>query len=180
MIKEFYLVFDDNKIDASSLKHIQYSILKNLLKLSYVTYRRIDIFLSFNLDMGYIDWMTKDQKIVRAKCGINNIVDEVLSPEGIRIIYDVVIDCLQKLWKENEWDEKDIVELYEESKVDGYFPTVIIGKTLFSSDKKTKAEFSCDIFPDHADYYISFFAKGKTPFNKIRFFCGLTRTDYVF
>lgn len=182
MIREFYLSFEGDKLDAKKIKHIQYNITKRIKKLKYVTYRRIDI--------SFVATKTTEQKKAEVRWNDKTAViscslkeenlNDLNSNESIVAVYKSVFDGLASLWLENNWDFHDLGNMYNEIDLEGFFVSGKYGKTFLSPDKNYKAEFFCEVYPDYADYYLDFLSKKNVLKRRIKFLKGFPVIELVF
>lgn len=162
MLNQFYIVFENSALDSFSLKHIQYNIQKRLQELKYVSYRRLDVVLADAKDGdGKIEW--DDKKTANIKCSVDLSLDApVTDKRSIKSQYLAIFNGLGGLWERNQWDIADLNNIYSKIEQEGFASSTSYGKILVSPDKKHKAEFFCEIYPEYCDYYLLFWGnKGK-------------------
>ncbi len=183
MIKEFYLSFKSSEIDSQKIKHIQYNFIRRLNKLRYVTYRRIDMSLTISntIEGKNIEVEWDDGKTANIVCSLSkNILNNLTSKENIIEIYKAVLNCFTVLWVKNHWEVCDLNLIYDEIGKENFLVSVIYGKAFFSPDRKYKAEFVCEVFPDYADYHLQIIEKKNHLKQKIKFLKGLTVIELFF
>ena len=179
MLQQFYIVFERKELDSFSIKHIQYNIKKRLQELKYVSYRRLDILLvDTEGEDGDIEW--DDKKTANMKCYIDPLRFISTSKESIVEVYLAIFKGLRILWERNQWMADDLTEIYRNIEQDDFFSFINYGKVLVSPDKKHKAQFFCELYPQYADYYLLFFnSKGKVV-QKVPFLHGHQDPDIYF
>lgn len=172
MLREFYMGFENRDINSFKIKHIQYNVYQRLHKHEYITCRRIDIILTESLVQGDIDVVVDDKRRVEIKSGIGGIdINHILENDGATV-YKVIFSTLRLFWRRNKWNELDIDQLSDEIKHTDFVSTISFSKKYLSPDKKTKAEFYCELFPEYTNYYLDFLNKKKELIRRIKFFKG--------
>ena len=157
------------------LTHVKYNIQKHINVLRYCHYKRISLQVTHDPDyepsrMGLwwddgriadIRWHV-DARVWRTKDGRLNLPS----------VYKTIVSALELLWGQKQWPVADLQELYQAMEGDGWFVKVPFGKISMSPDKEHKAEFFCDLYHDHADYYVIFSARQNKWRKRIKFLEG--------
>jgi len=157
------------------LTHVKYNIQKNINGLKYCHYKRISLQVIHDADyepsrMGLwwddgriadIRWYV-DARVWRTKDGSLNLP----------FVYKTILSALELFWTQKQWPVADLRELYHRMEREGFFVKVPYEKILMSPDKQHKVEFFCDLYPDHADYYLIFSARQNKWRRKIKFLKG--------
>jgi len=157
------------------LTHVKYNIQKHINVLRYCHYKRISLQVTHDPDyepsrMGLwwddgriadIRWHV-DARVWRAKDGRLNLPS----------VYKTIVSALELLWGQKQWPVADLQELYQAMEGDGWFVKAPFGKISMSPDKEHKAEFFCDLYHDHADYYVIFSARQNKWRKRIKFLEG--------
>ena len=157
------------------LTHVKYNIQKHINVLRYCQYKRISLQVTHDPDyepsrMGLwwddgriadIRWHV-DARVWRAKDGRLNLPS----------VYKTIVSALELLWGQKQWPVADLQELYQAMEGDGWFVKAPFGKISMSPDKEHKAEFFCDLYHDHADYYVIFSARQNKWRKRIKFLEG--------
>lgn len=181
MVRQFYVVAEDNRIDSFNIKHIQYNLYKRLTRLKYVTYQRINILLIDKKGKEDIQIEWDDKKSANLKVYLDpKLMTTITAIDSIAAIYDVLFECLEVLWVKYGWNVGDLKNMHLEIIGENFSSFLVYGKNLVSPDKKYKAEFFCELFPEYTDYYLNFLGKKGELINKIKFLHGHPDPSIVF
>jgi hypothetical protein len=99
---------------------------------------------------------------------------------NLPFVYKAILGALELLWTKKQWPVSHLSELYHKIEGEGFFVKVPYGKLLVAPDKQHKVEFFCDLYSDHADYYLIFSARQNKWRKRIKFLKGHEDPDVFF
>lgn len=127
------------------------------MKLKYIGYSRINIDL---VETTSTSIEREDKRSVLLICPAPlGLLQSIEERENYVHLYKQVFNCLRVLWVKNNWDVGDLDKIYEEIELNDFRSNIIYGQTLTSHNRKYKAEFRCDLYPEYSDYSIQFLEK---------------------
>jgi hypothetical protein len=157
MIQQLNIEFDDEFENPNILTPIRHNIRKQLEKFKYISYKKIDIKISMAVERNIsIEW--DDKKSATIACLADILPDIGDDNKDTQELYNVIFECLKKLWAKSKWDIDDLDNVFEEIKNDK-FSVSIQSRTITSPDKKNKAGFRFEIFPNFSNYHLEFLSK---------------------
>ena len=86
----------------------------------------------------------------------------------VKLIYERLFMALSYVWDLKAWDSKELTEIFKDIKREDYRVFVTYGRQIYSPDKKYKAEFICELYPDYADVYVQLTGKRNTLDQRIK------------
>jgi hypothetical protein len=157
------------------LTHVKYNVQKNINSLKYCHYKRISLQVIHDPEyepsrMGIwwddgriadIRWYA-DPRAWRTGDGRPNLP----------FVYKTILRALENLWEQRRWPLGDLRGLYLFMESEGFFVKIPCEKVLMSPDKQHKVEFICDLYADHADYFLIFSARQNKWRKRIKFLEG--------
>jgi hypothetical protein len=152
---QLYISFEDDKLNALLIKHIQYNIHNKIWRFKYNKYRRLDITISIennsnrNFEIVFDDKKTA-QIILFCE---RKLLQDIESKECIEYLYDLIFDFFKLLWNENGWDIADLLAIHREIKDEKYNVFIPIKKAIKLPNQLGTINIMCKLKPSFSEYF---------------------------